>query len=102
MLNTLALIVGGAVLVVLGILGWLGRLGPPWQLRIRPIGLVDNHAAGPPAAIGGAVGLLGGLFSLMPNGPDWILIGGLGMLALLVIAIVRGLYATHKAAQPAD
>jgi len=100
MINAVALMVAGVVLIVLGVLGRRGRLPRRWRIRARPMSLVvDTRAAGPLVAVGGGIGLLGGgLFALTPESDwDWILVGGPGMLALFAAGVIRGAYASHKA-----
>jgi hypothetical protein len=93
MVNALLLIVPGAVLLTLGVLGWRGTL-PSWaSIRMHPGSLrVDNRAAGPLFAAGGAIGLLGGLLSLTND--TFFIIGSTGMLALFGTGLIRGLYRT--------
>lgn len=95
------LFVAGVAVIIVGILGWAGRLPrnrlvgvrTPATLRSDRAFVAGNRAAGPATVLAGMAGAAFGVVAALSPAPDrtgWILIGALTMAALAVVGAVWG------------
>lgn len=106
--SVLALVplVVGLVVATVGVLGFLERLPrnrfggvrTPATLRDDETFRVGNKVAGLPVAVGGGVGVLGGVVALAMTGAAAIVVAVLALLGTLIIAAAGGVLG-HRAAE---
>jgi hypothetical protein len=96
----------GLVVATVGVLGFLERLPrnrfggvrTPATLRDEETFRVGNKVAGLPIAVGGAVGILGGVVASLMTGTAAVVVTVLALLGTVVIAAAGGVLG-HRAAE---
>jgi hypothetical protein len=96
----------GLVVATVGVLGFLERLPrnrfggvrTPATLRDEETFRVGNKVAGLPIAVGGAVGILGGVVGLLMTGTVAVVVTVLALLGTVAIAAAGGVLG-HRAAE---
>lgn len=99
------LVLAGVALVVVGALGWRGRLPrnrfagvrTPATMRSPEAFAVANRVAGPPTVAAGVVLAVGGGFSAAATGPAVAVVAAVGTVGGLALVVAGGLLG-HRSA----
>lgn len=99
-------LVVGVVVAAVGVCGWLERLPrnrfggvrTPATLRDDETFRIGNKVAGLPIAVGGVVGILGGIAGLFMSGAAAVVVAVLALLGTVAIAAAGGVLG-HRAAE---